>query len=126
MRSKAFLILVIALAAAALAAPAAPASTASPEASASATCSLRGYYRTLGASYVYRLTVRAISCATGRSLVRSYNACRRRNGGADGRCSYVRGYSCTEFRRSSRYQFDATASCRSGLRRFVVSYTQNI
>jgi len=121
---RAFLILVVALATCAPAAPAALAAD-SPQASASATCSLRGYWRSLGTSYVHRLTVRAISCATGRSLVRSYHACRRRNGGLRGRCSYVRGYRCTEFRRSSRYQFDATASCRRGIRRFVVSYTQN-
>ena len=124
MRSKAFLIAATALTAFALAAPAVSAA-AEPQASASATCSLRGYYRSLGTSYVYRLTVRAISCATGRSLVRSYNACRRRNGGVRGRCPSFYGYRCSEFRRSSRYQFDATASCTRGARRFVVSYTQN-
>lgn len=122
MRRKGFLLLAVVLATLAVTAPAAPAA---PQAGASATCSLVGYYRSLGTSYVHRLTVRAISCTSGRSLVRSYHACRRRNGGVRGRCPVVRGYHCTEFRRSSRYQFDATASCRTGLRRFVVSYTQN-
>jgi hypothetical protein len=121
MTRKAFLMLAVALAALAVAAPAAPAVTTG----ASASCSMAGYYRSLGASYVHRLTVRGVSCRTGRSLVRSYNACRRRNGGARGRCARFGSYRCSEFRRSSRYQFDATASCNSGSRRFVVAYTQN-
>ncbi len=122
MTRKAFLMLAVALAALAVAAPAA---SGAAQAHASATCKLAGFYRSLGASYVYRLTVTRISCRTGRSLVRSYNACRRRNGGADGRCPRFGTWRCTEFRRTSRYQFDATASCRSGVRRFVVAYTQN-
>jgi hypothetical protein len=122
-KNKATLIFSAALACVAVAVPA---THADRQAAASKSCSLVGYYRSLGASYVHRLTVRGISCASGRGLVRSYNACRRRNGGARGRCGSVRGYSCTEFRRSSRFQFDATASCNSGSRRFVVSYTQNV
>ena len=122
MTRKVFLIILVALA---VAAAAAPAASAAPTAQASASCSLAGYYRSLGASYVYRLTVTGITCRTGRSLVRSYNACRRRNGGVRGRCPSFGSWRCAEFRRSSRYQFDATASCRSGSRRFVVAYTQN-
>ena len=98
---------------------------AAPVARAAKTCSLKGYYGSLGASYVYRLSVKNISCRAGRSNVKAYNACRRRHGGARGRCSSVRGYSCSETRRSSRFQFDASASCHDGSRRFSFGYTQN-
>lgn len=111
----------LALAALAAAPAAAPAATAE----ASANCRMAGFHRSLGTSYVHRLSVSRISCRTGRSLVRSYNACRRRNGGLRGRCPVFGSWRCAEFRRSSRYQFDATTSCRSGVRRFVVAYTQN-
>ena len=106
------------LAAVAALAAAAPTAPAGPTATASKSCGLKGYYSSLGASYVYRLSVRGISCRAGRSNVKAYNACRRRNGGARGRCSSVRGYTCSESRRSSRFQFDASASCHTSTRRF--------
>jgi hypothetical protein len=121
MKSKALLITATVLAALAVA----PATQAAPQASAAASCGLAGYYRSLGTTYVHRLTVRSITCAGGRGLVRSYNACRKRRGGVRGRCPSVSGYSCSEFRNTSRYQFDATASCSRGSKRFIVSYTQN-
>lgn len=105
---------------------AAPAASAGPVAGAARTCSLKGHYRSLGTSYVYRLRVTGISCKAGRSNISAYNSCRRRNGGARGRCGRVRGYSCSESRRSSRFQFDASATCRNGGRRFSFGYTQNV
>jgi hypothetical protein len=117
------------LGALALAAPAAaPAADtgAGPEATASKSCSLAGKTRSLGPTYTTSLSVRNTSCRSGRRLVRGWNACRRANGGADGRCrSRVLGYRCSESRSNViRTQFDARVSCRKGSRRINHRYTQ--
>jgi hypothetical protein len=109
----------------------ASATAAGPTASAATNCRLsaaeQGGQRasTLGASYVRKLSVSGISCSSGRTLAKAYHACRRRNGGARGRCSYVSGYHCTERRYSSRFQFDASATCKRGARAFSQTYTVN-
>ena len=91
------------------------------------TCSIRGKERTFGTTYVYTLKVRNVSCATGGKVVREYHACRRRNGGRDGRCRGVLGYRCTERRRQAiRTQFDATVNCVRGSRVVYHAYQQNL
>jgi hypothetical protein len=97
-----------------------------PTTSSAATCSVRGQERTFGPTYVTRLTVAGVSCTTAKRFVRSYYRCRVENGGRDGRCRRVRGYSCSERRTNViSTQFDATATCRSGSRRVVHKYQQN-
>lgn len=97
-----------------------------PVAHDAAGCSLRGAYRTLGPSYVTSLRVEHTGCASGKRLVRSYDRCRRRSGGARGRCgSRVLRYRCTEHRTGIAIQFDANVTCRSGTRRVWFTYVQN-
>ncbi|HEX8207787.1 MAG TPA: hypothetical protein VF587_17105 [Solirubrobacteraceae bacterium] len=88
-------------------------------------CSVGGKERKLGATYVTKVTARGLSCRSALSLVKDYHACRRRRGGADGRCPRVNGYRCRESRTSSPTQYDSKATCRKGGRRVVQQYTQN-
>lgn len=72
--------------------------------------------RNLGPSYVTSLSVRGVSCRTGRSKVKTYHRNRGR----------VRGWSCSRRTLSnSRYQYDARVTCRRGGKRVVWTYTQN-
>lgn len=96
-----------------------------PTTSSAASCSVSGKERSFGPTYVTKLSVARVSCATGKRVVRAYYKCRVANGGKDGSCRRVRGYSCTERRRGIKTQFDATATCKSGSRRVVHTYTQN-
>ena len=107
------------------AAPSVAAASADPVASAARTCSVAGKERRLGATYVTSVRAFGLSCRSALSLVRDYHACRRRRGGADGRCPRVNGYRCTETRFSSPTQYDARATCRRGDRRVTQRYTQN-
>jgi hypothetical protein len=81
--------------------------------------------RHLGASYVYTLKVRNLSCEKGKNLVKKYHQCRKDNGGADGHCGGFKGYSCTEKRESAPQQYSAKAKCVKGDKKFVQEYTQN-
>lgn len=89
-------------------------------------CSVSGKQRRLGASYVTRISVTRTSCASAERVVRAFHSCRRRNGGADGRCGRrVRRYRCKERRGpSSKTQYDATVTCRRGAARVSHAYTQ--
>jgi hypothetical protein len=103
-----------------------PATTAAqPGAQASKSCGV-GSGRHLGPTYVLALGVSHTSCKNGRTLVRSYNSCRRRHGGRKGHCSGTLGYSCSErrFNKSSQ-SFDARVKCsKGGGRRINHTYTQ--
>ena len=91
------------------------------------TCSIRGKERTFGTTYVYTLKVSGVSCATGGKVVRAYHACRRRNGGRDGRCRGVYSYRCKERRMQAiRTQFDAKVWCTRGSRTVYHAYQQNL
>ena len=118
--------LAVLLAASALLMTAAPAgSTASsgdPTATAAKTCGV-GDYRGYGTTYVRWITARNVTCRRARRLVRAFHACRP---GPRGRCSRVDGYSCSENRNYSRYQYDSTATCRRGGKVVKHGYTQNI
>ncbi len=107
-----------------VAAPAA-AAAADPAATAARTCSVKGKERRLGATYVTSVRASGLSCRSALSLVKDYHACRRRRGGADGRCPRVNGYRCSESRTSSPTQYDSRATCRRGGRRVSHVYTQN-
>lgn len=96
-----------------------------PTAASAASCRVEGQERKFGPTYVTKITVTGVSCVSAKRLVRAYYKCRIANGGKDGRCRRVRGYTCTERRRGIRTQFDATATCKSGSRRVVHTYTQN-
>jgi hypothetical protein len=108
-----------------LPAAAAPASSEGPVANASRTCSVTNIWRKLGASYVNKLSTRNVSCADARSFSRLYHRCRRRNGGADGRCPRINRFRCTE-RRYNRIDisYDANVLCVRGSQRIRQTYTQ--
>ncbi len=82
--------------------------------------------RHLGASYVYTLKVSNLSCDKGKKLVKKFHACRHDNGGADGKCNSVKGYSCSEkILDSSPQQFNAKAKCVKGSKKFKQTFAEN-
>jgi hypothetical protein len=98
-----------------------PAASADPHATASRTCSV-GDERSYGTTYVTALSVSNTSCRAGKRLVRAFHACRP---GKSGRCSSVKGYSCSERRyNKSRTSYDSNVTCRSGGRTVKHTYTQ--
>ena len=118
------LLLVVSLLVCVLAATTAAAS-AGPTATAAGACSVKGKERRRGATYGTSVRASGLSCRSALSLVKDYHACRRRRGGADGRCPRVNGYRCSERRTTSPTQYDSRATCRKGSRRVVQQYTQN-
>lgn len=117
-------------AAAALAIPSLPllgVASAQPLAHAAGGCSLVGKYQKLGPTYVEALSVSNTSCATGANVVKSYNKCRLKAGGAKGYChSKVLGFSCSEKRpTSSPVQFIAKVKCASGRESVDFTYSEN-
>jgi hypothetical protein len=106
-------------------APADPA----PQATAAKKCSLTSKQQRggLGATYVLTLRVSGTRCSYGRKVVKGFHACRKRNGGRDGRCrSRVFGYKCEE-RRFNKIasQYDSRARCKKSGREVFHIYTQN-
>jgi hypothetical protein len=80
----------------------------------------------LEASYVYTLKVDGISCEKGKRLVVKFHECRHANGGADGHCNSVKGYSCNEkVLDSSPAQFSAKAKCKKGSKLFKQTFAEN-
>lgn len=96
-----------------------------PVAHQSAKCNISGKERKLGATYVTTLSATGVSCSSAQTLVKSFHKCRREHGGADGKCSKVSGYKCTEKREAIPTQFDARATCTKGKRKVIQTYTQN-
>jgi hypothetical protein len=94
---------------------------------AKSSCSLSASeQRHLGASYVYTLNVKSLSCDKAKRLVKKYHACRHDNGGADGKCNSVKGYSCNEkVLDSSPQQFSAKATCKKGSKKFKQTFAEN-
>jgi hypothetical protein len=105
---------------AALLAVLAPTAGADPAATASKTCSV-GDSRSYGTTYVLSISVRNTSCRAGRSLIRAFHDCRP---GKSGRCSRVKGYSCSERREEGRTQYDSRVTCRKGDKTVKHTYTQ--
>jgi hypothetical protein len=113
-RSRLVLLALLALAIACLLPASAPA----------AGCSVRGKERKLGATYVTKISVSHVSCATAYKVIKSYHRCRHRHGAA-GHCRRTSGYRCSEKRTAAiKTQYDARATCRSGSRRITHNYTQ--
>jgi hypothetical protein len=82
--------------------------------------------RHLGASYVYTLKVRNLSCDKGKKLVKKFHACRHDNGGADGKCNSVKGYSCEQKTLDeSPQQLSAKATCKKGSKKFKQTFAEN-
>jgi hypothetical protein len=118
--------LVVAVAAVALFAIAGAAGASSPQAHAAGKCNIKGQERKLGASYVTSLRVTKTSCRSGKSVVRAYNKCRHRSGGAKGHCHHkVKRYKCSEHRAGVSTQFDASVTCKRGAKRVKFTYTEN-
>jgi ABC-type glycerol-3-phosphate transport system substrate-binding protein len=98
---------------------------ASPTASGAAACDLSKDGRKLGATYVTSLSATKVSCTKAKSLIKSFNKCRRAHGGADGKCTSFSGYTCSERRKAIPTQFSAKVTCKaSGARRLKLAYTQ--
>ncbi len=91
-------------------------------------CDISGQEDELGASYVTSLKVKNTGCGEGKKVVKAFNKCRHKNGGANGKCkSRVKGYKCNEGKRSGvpGVQYNATVKCKNGGRKVIFSYTQN-
>lgn len=98
------------------------------DASRSRGCDISGQEDELGASYVTSLKVKNTGCGEGKKVVKAFNECRRKNGGANGKCkSRVKGYKCNEGKRSGvpGVQYNATVKCKDGGKKVIFSYTQN-
>jgi hypothetical protein len=97
--------------------------SASPVASAAKTCTPPKYP---GSGYFTALSVTGTSCSTGSKVAKDYYKCRTANG-PKGRCTKkVDGYSCTEKRRSTSVEIDATVTCKKGRATVKHSYQQNL
>jgi|SRR5215213_3789769 len=117
MRAMRLTTLVALLTAAALA----PSAHAGATATASKTCSI-GDQRSYGTTYVTAISVSNTSCRSGRSLIRAFHACRP---GKSGKCSSVKGYSCSEHRfNKGRISYDSNVTCRKGSKTVKHTYTQ--
>ncbi|MEA2144117.1 MAG: hypothetical protein QOI64_2547 [Solirubrobacteraceae bacterium] len=82
--------------------------------------------------YFTSLKVTGVSCSSGAKLMLAYYKCRRKNGqGVEGKCkaSKVNGMTCTEKRPASGNngsEFNATVTCKSGSKKIVHTYQQNL
>ena len=82
--------------------------------------------RKLGTTYVTSLKAQRVACSRAKRVVKAFNACRKANGGARGRCNRrVLGYRCSERRGASiPTQYSSKATCRAGSRVVRFDYTQ--
>ncbi len=81
----------------------------------------------LGADYVYSLRVRNLGCDKAKRLVKKFHACRHDNGGANGHCSGVKGYSCNEKKLDSSPQLlQAKAKCTKGAKKFKQTFGETL
>jgi len=80
-----------------------------------------------GEGYFTTLTVKGVSCSTGKKLAIAYYRCRVRNGGRKGRCtSRVSDFRCTEQRTTIPTEINARVTCeRGGTQTVVHTYQQN-
>jgi hypothetical protein len=96
---------------------------AAPVAQSTRTCSPPAYP---GSGYFTSLTVRGVSCRTGRRVTLAHYRCRTRSG-PRGRCRHrVLRYSCKERRNSIPTEIDARVTCRRPGRTVVYTYQQNV
>lgn len=110
------------------------AGTQSPAVAATKTCKAGStkYPNSNPGGYFTSLKVTGVSCTTGSKLMVAYYKCRRKNGqGVSGKCkaSRVNGFKCTEKRPASGNngtEFNATVTCRTGSKKVVHTYQQNL
>ena len=87
------------------------------------TCSAPRYP---GSGYFTSLSVKNVSCKTGRKVTLAHYRCRTASSRA-GRChKRVLGYSCSERRHSISTEIDGRVTCKRGSRRVTYTYQQNI
>jgi hypothetical protein len=87
------------------------------------TCSAPNYP---GSGYFTSLSVKKVSCKTGKKVTLAHYRCRTARSRA-GRCAKkVLGYSCSERRMSISTEIDGRVTCRRGSKRVTYSYQQNI
>ena len=124
------LVLVAASALVLIALVAAGGAGASPEVHAAKACHLSTHdQRHLGASYVTSLKVVGTTCSKGKTVVEDFHACRKDNGGKNGKCtSKVDGYSCEEHRYDAvpDVQYNSRVKCERGDKVVRHTYTQNL
>jgi hypothetical protein len=108
---------------------AAAAPTGQPVARAAGGCRtyLMPRWHDLGPTYVEQLSVSNTTCATGANVIKSYNRCRLKAGGAKGSChSTVLGFRCSEKRPvTSPVQFIAKVRCTKGREVVTFTYSEN-
>ena len=110
------------LTAAALAVPA-TARTRAPVAHSARTCSEPAYP---GSGYFTSLTVKGVTCATGRKVTLAHYRCRTRSG-PSGRCHQrVLRYTCSERRNSIPTEIDGRVTCKRPGRTVIYTYQQNV
>ena len=79
--------------------------------------------RDLVADYVYSLKARNLGCDRAEKLVEKFHKCRHANGGSNGHCGSVEGYSCTEKKLdSSPTLYQAKGKCEKGSKKFVNTF----
>jgi hypothetical protein len=99
------------------------AAASAPAAAAAKTCDV-GNTRSYGTTYVIEIGVTGVSCATGKRVIRAFQACRP---GKSGRCPRVSGYRCSERRfNKSPQSYDSDVTCKRGAKRVTHTYTQFI
>jgi hypothetical protein len=97
--------------------------TASPVAHAARSCSTPKYP---GLGYFTSLSVKGVSCASGRQLIVAYYHCRTRSGPA-GRCTgRVLGFACRERRNSIPTEIDARVTCQRRGQTVIHTYQQDL
>jgi hypothetical protein len=90
--------------------------SAAPTATASKGC---GYSRSLGFTYVNKITAKGTTCGKAKKLIKAYH-------GAGAGDRTVNGYKCSDkVVAESPVQYDATASCKKGTKKVSFIYTQN-
>ena len=95
-----------------------------PVAHAAKACSVPAYP---GSGYFTSLTVKRVTCRTGRKLALAYYYCRVKNGPA-GKCHRrrVMKFRCHEVRQSIPTELDGRVTCKRGGRKVVHTYQQNL
>jgi hypothetical protein len=84
-------------------------------------------YKQFGSTYVYSIRAKQTGCDNARTVAEKFTKCRKRNGGADGRCRHrVRKFRCSENRHdATSVQYSSDVVCKRGAKRVRFVYTQN-
>lgn len=104
-----------------------PAAASTPTATAAKTCHLTSSQQFhSGATYLLRLSVRRVSCASGLKVEKAFQSCRRATRGHTTCRKPVSRYRCAQkILDSIKSQYDASVTCKRGSRKVAFTYTQN-